>query len=192
MGPGLAPNVTLPLTYDADGDGDLDMTVGFRVENSGLDCLDNSVTVTGRTLAGDPLFGRAPITPVDCAKTLDMDVDPYNAANEVRPNDDYVLLVGVKSTSTTAGEAADLDALQIDPASLRFGPGGSANAISPIPTDLDGDADTDVIFGFQVQESGIFCGDTEVTLEGAQYDGFPLIGLDSITTADCTETGCHP
>ena len=150
------------------------------------------MTVTGRTLSGDPLFGRASITPVDCAKSLDLDVDPYNAANEVRPDNDYVLLVGVKSTSTAAGEASDLDALQIDPASLRFGPGGTSNAISPIPTDLDGDTDTDVIFGFEVLDSGIFCGDTEVVLEGAQYDGYPLIGVDNITTVDCTETGCHP
>jgi hypothetical protein len=121
-----------------------------------------------------------------------MDVDPYNTANEVRPDDSYVLLVGVKSTSTAAGESSNLDALQIDPASLRFGPAGSSNAISPIMTDLDGDTDTDVIFGFQVQESGIFCGDTEVTLEGEQYDGYPLIGVDTITTTDCEAVSCHP
>jgi hypothetical protein len=192
LGPGLAPNVAAPIMYDVDGDGDMDMAVGFRIENSGLDCLDTEVSVMGRTLAGDPLFGRAAVTTTDCAKTLDMDVDPYNATNEIRPDDDYVVLVSVKSTSTAAGEASDLDALQIDPASLRFGPAGASNAISPIPADLDGDSDTDVIFGFQVQESGIFCGDTEVTLEGEQYDGYPLTGVDNITTTDCTETSCHP
>jgi len=192
LGPGLAPNVALPMMWDRDGDGDMDMTVGFRVEDSGLGCLDTQVTVTGRTLAGEALFGRAPVTTIDCFKRMAVDVDPFNAANEIRPDDSYVVLVGVKSTSTGAGEADDLDAQQIDPATLRFGPVGAQSAQDPIPADIDGDTDIDVIFGFAVAEAGILCGDTDVTLEGEQYDGYPLMGTDNIVTTDCVESSCHP
>ena len=192
LGPDMAPNVADPLIWDRDGDGDNDITVGFRVEDSGLGCLDTQVTVAGRTLTGEPVYGRAAVTPIDCAKTLAIDVDPFNAPNEIRPDDAYTVLVGVKSTSKSVGEAADVDALQIDPASLRFGPAGAPNNQTPIATDLDGDTDTDVIFSFAVEDTGIACGDTNVTLEGEQYDGYPLMGADNIVTTDCVESSCHP
>jgi hypothetical protein len=102
------------------------------------------------------------------------------------------VLVGVKSTSTAAGDAVNLDALQIDPASLRFGPAGAHNMTTPLTTDLDGDTDTDVIFGFAVEDSGILCGDTDVMLEGEQYDGYPLAGASDIVTTDCVTSTCHP
>jgi hypothetical protein len=192
LGPDQAPNVAQPLVWDRDGDGDLDVTIGFRIEDSGLDCLDTEITVTGRTLTGVPLFGRVPVTPINCAKNISLDVDPFNATNQVRPDDSYVVLVGVKTTSIADGEADDVDALQIDPASLRFGPAGAHNVTTPITSDLDGDADTDVIFGFAIEETGILCGDTDVMLEGEQYDGYPLMGADTIITTDCEVSACHP
>ena len=180
------------IIADRDGDGDDDLTVGFRIEDSGLDCIDTQVTVAGNTLSGDQVFGVANVTPVDCAKVMTLDVDPFNSPNEVRPDDDYVLLVGVMTTSTSAGDAEDLDAAQIDPTTLNFGPNAAINASTPIMTDLDGDSDLDAVFGFQVQDSGIVCGDTEVTLTGEQYDGYPLTGIDTIETVDCVESSCHP
>ena len=32
----------------------------------------------------------------------------------------------------------------------------------------------------------------DVTLEGEQYDGYPLMGTDNIVTTDCVESSCHP
>jgi hypothetical protein len=119
-------------------------------------------------------------------------VDPWNASNIVRPNDSYTVPVAVLSTQVANGDAGDIDALQVNPASLRFGPNGAPHTGSTIVSDLDGDSDTDVVFGFDAYAAGIACGDTELTMEGNLYDTLPIVGMDSITTTNCETGGCHP
>jgi hypothetical protein len=136
--------------------------------------------------------GHDAINPVDCEELVDIDVDPFNAANEVRPNDDYQVTVGVLSMSTADGDSIDLDASQVDPASLKFGPAETFNSLAPLIGDLDGDAHDDLLVGFSMLDSGIACGDTELQLSGELYSGLPIEGVDSITTTDCETTSCHP
>ena len=129
---------------------------------------------------------------IQCEETVDIDVDPFNAANEVRPNDDYQVTVGLLGMNTADGDPIDLDATQVDPASLKFGPAETPNSLSPVINDLDGDANDDLLVGFSMLDSGILCGDTELEMTGELYSGLPIEAVDSITTTDCETAACHP
>jgi hypothetical protein len=191
-GPDGASNIAQILSADYDEDGDLDYIFAFRVHETGLTCLDHRITVSGTDLSGNPIGGTDIIVPVQCEEIATIDLDPWNVANEVRPNDSYTVPVAIMSTSVASGEAADIDATQIDPASLKFGPNQVPHTGAIITTDLDGDLDTDVVFGFDAFSSGIACGDTELIMEGNLYTTIPIVGVDSITTTDCDSGSCHP
>ena len=124
---------------------------------------------------------------------VQIDIDPWDDLNEVRPNDSYLLTVGVITTSVTEGDAVDFDPLQVDPASLRFGLSEAQNVVvQPLVQDIDGDSTNDRVFGFRMEETGIQCDDTTATLVGETYSGDAFIGSDAIAPAGCSETGCHP
>jgi|GEM_PF-3424004 len=82
----------------------------------------------------------------------------------------------------------DFDALSIDHTTVRFGPGEAreahTNRHGPIrhEEDVDRDGDLDLVFHFRLAETGIQCGDTEVTLTGENFDGQAIIGGDMIQT----------
>ena len=143
---------------DMDNDGDIDYIFGFKTIDTGIHCLDTQISIAGMTVSGDPIVGHDVINPVDCEETVDIDVDPFNAANEVRPNDDYQVTVGVLGMSTADGDPVDLDATQVDPASLKFGPAETPNALPPVIGDLDNDTHNDLLVGFSMLDSGIACG----------------------------------
>jgi T5SS/PEP-CTERM-associated repeat protein len=192
-GPDGAQNVAvviLPADYDEDGD--TDYIFSFKVQYTGLTCQDQMIIVTGTDLSGNPIGGSDRIVPVNCEEIATIDVDPWNMANEIRPNDSYTVPVSIMSTSVANGEPADIDATQIDPTSLKFGPNQVPHTGAIITTDLDSDSDIDVVFGFDAFSSGIACGDTELTVEGRLYDTQEIVGMDSITTTDCDSGGCHP
>ena len=50
---------------------------------------------------------------------------------------------------------------------------------------MDGDGDLDLKLHFNVVETGIVCGDTEVTLTGETFGGEAIAGSDSIRTVEC-------
>jgi len=191
VGPGMAPVLTTQ-TGDPDGDGDIDYIYSFNTGATGIDCLDTHIAISGRTYSGDPIAGRDVIVPVNCEELVDIDIDPFNAANRVRPNDSYQVTVGILGMSTANGDAKNFDATQVDPATLKFGPGEAPNSSAPITGDLDADGNTDLLVGFSMYDSAIACGDTEVQMTGALYSGLPIIGSDSIETIDCETGGCHP
>lgn len=125
--------------------------------------------------------------------TAEIDIQPFDTANEVKPASDNPIIVAVHSTSVAAGDATDFDATQVDPSSLKFGSGEAPNlAVTPWVQDLDGDADSDVMFAFRTQDTGIFCGDTEATLTGSTYAAATFTGTDNVMTTDCVDAGCHP
>lgn len=126
------------------------------------------------------------------AQSVEVDFDPWSEANEIDPDSAGLAGIGVMTTSIADGDATDFDATQLDPATLRFGPAEASNIAVPIASDLDRDGDTDIVFGFRIEDAGIACEDTEINLSGMTYSGLPVIGSDSITTVDCTVGGCHP
>jgi hypothetical protein len=125
--------------------------------------------------------------------TADINVNPYKSTNEVKPASDDPIVVAVHSTSIAGGDTTDFDALQVDPESLKLGLGEAPNIASPWIVDADSDGDVnDVLFAFRTQASGVFCGDTDITLTGETYSGVPFAAMDTISTSDCFDTGCHP
>jgi hypothetical protein len=197
LGPERTPNIALANQMDFDGDGDQDIVFGFRIENSGISCLDTSVTLVAKTLGGDPLADQDSITPVECEETIDIDVDPFNAVNTIRPNDSYNVTVAVLGMRTADGDAVDVTpgtggADDVDAGSLGFGPAATGNNSAPIITDINGDSRDDMLVTFDAFDAGIACGDTELEMTGNKVSGIPIEGLDSIVTEDCETGGCHP
>jgi hypothetical protein len=198
LGPNKASlaSPTAIINQDRDGDGDIDRTFGFNMQDTGNTCTDGSITIEGFTYSGEFFQESDVVVPVGCEEPMTVDVEPYSALNRVYPNDDYQVQVAVKSTSVADGDAYDFNPFSINANTLKFGPGEAANVITPISADVDGDGDSDRIFAFEMQDSGIACGDTEVTLLGSRNPppgdtvGIPLVGMDSIQTEECVS--CHP
>jgi lysophospholipase L1-like esterase len=149
----------------------------------------NTLGVIRMALGVDMIIGEIRRRPLQ----IDIDIDPWNDANEVRPDDDYLLTVAMLSSSIDGGGTINFDALQIDPASLKFGQNEATNVVDyPIVRDLNGDMLSDVVIGFRVQETGVQCTDTSVALVGATYSGEAFTGTDFITTVECETDSCHP
>lgn len=127
-------------------------------------------------------FSTVPAPIVHVAIEVKPDGDP----NSVNPHSMGVIPVAIVSTSTAAGEAIDFDAWDVDPWTVLFGP---SNAVithaNSHAEDVDGDGDIDMVLHFKIQETGIACGDTEVTLTGETTGGEAIEGRDSIITVGC-------
>lgn len=104
---------------------------------------------------------------------------------------DDLIEVTVLSSSTSVGDPVDLDATDIDKASLQFGPGsGAPTATAVTNNDVDLDGLNDATFEFQTSASALECTDTEATLTGELVtSGEQFEGTDSITP-DC-DALCH-
>jgi hypothetical protein len=98
--------------------------------------------------------------------------------NVVIPNGPGVILVGIKTTPS-------LNALTVNPATVRFGPAGASWVGIVLKMDADFDGDKDLVVTFRVRDTGIQCGDTEATLTGTTLDGQDITGTDSIVTVLC-------
>jgi hypothetical protein len=81
------------------------------------------------------------------------------------------------------GEAA-FDPLQIDVATVRFGP-SSAGAVRSHVRDVNGDGMGDLLLRFKISAVGLRCRDTEATMTGRTYDGEVITATDSIRTVGC-------
>ena len=87
--------------------------------------------------------------------------------------------------------SVEFDATQVDPATLKFGSAEAGVAEAVSIEDVDGLNGDDTRASFRVEESGIFCNDTEVSLTGETYAGDPITGVDSIDATECESGGCH-
>jgi hypothetical protein len=139
--------------------------------------MQDSETQIGNGIAATAFFSLA--VPVV------IDVRPGNAGNQVFPNKSGKLPVAILSS-------AEFNAVQVDPATLQFGSADASVAEAPVITNVDAEFGDDMIAKFNVQEAGIFCDDTEVTLSGSTYAGEPFISTDNIDTSNCVSGGCHP
>ena len=75
--------------------------------------------------------------------------------------------------------------MQIDFSTVKFGPDGASSAHDGHVEDVNDDGFVDMVFHFKTQETGIACGDTDVTLVGQTFDGTQLTGTDTVKTVGC-------
>jgi probable HAF family extracellular repeat protein len=169
-------------------------TSGWDWAYANLQAMNDHGDIVGYAKTDGGQYHALLLRKIAAVTTVEIDVDPFSTANEVRPTSDNLIAVAVLSTNVTDGDALDFDATQVNPSSLKFGLGEAANIAAPWPMDVggDGDGDTDVLFGFSTQETGVLCGDTEISLAGETYAGELIKATDTISTTDCTDTGCHP
>ena len=196
LGVAGAPLAAAVLTNDIDADGDTDYIFGFRTQATGITCLDNQIVFAGQTYDGVPFAAVDTVNADDaCFTEVEIDVEPFDPANRVYPDDEYIVQVSIRDMDTNSGDPVDFDASRGNQDNVRFGPNRAKSAIDQI----DYNNGTQRIFGFQMQDTGIVCADTEVELVGLasplyQQPDFPtpaFRGSASIDTRDC-DTGCHP
>jgi len=103
----------------------------------------------------------------------------------VFPNQSGKLPVAILSSG-------EFNAAPVDAAILGFVLARTGVAEPPQVYDVDGQFGSDTVARFNVQDSGIFCDDTEVTLTGATYSGDAFTATDSIDASSCQTGQCHP
>jgi hypothetical protein len=110
---------------------------------------------------------------------VEVDVKPYSVDNAINTRSRGRFWVAILSTD-------DLDALRVDPTSVRLGAGGaSPDKYRVWDSNYDGVAD--LLVRFRTQSVGIVCGDTTIELTGQTYDGVEIVGEDDVRTVGCTK-----
>lgn len=116
----------------------------------------------------------------------DIVIKPGARLARINPTSKGVIPVAILTTSVADGDPLDFDAWEVDPTTLAFGPDGAGVAhAAGHADDVDGDGDLDMVVHFRTRETGIACGDTEVTLTGATLGGQAIQGMDLIRTVGC-------
>jgi DNA-binding beta-propeller fold protein YncE len=124
---------------------------------------------------------------VSAAPDVVIDVKPGSEVNSINPRSNGVIPVAILTTSKADGDISDFDAWTADPSTLALGPdNGGLKHSSGHAEDVDGDGDIDMMLHFKTQETGIACGDSEVTLTGATLDGVEFTATDRIQATGCT------
>ena len=89
---------------------------------------------------------------------VSIDIRPKSDANKINPNSTKEISVAILSGN-------GFDARTIDPNTIRFGATGTEAAPVDVGRrDVDGDGDRDVVARFEIQDTGIRCGDTSAIL----------------------------
>jgi hypothetical protein len=117
-------------------------------------------------------------------KAVVIDVLPNDEDNKVYPNQSGKFAVVIMDNP-------DFDTTQIDPSTLELGANG-ATPVGPVEfLDADGAFDVDLQAKFAMQNTGILCNDTEVSLTGETYSGVSFSGTDLLDATQCETGGCH-
>ena len=140
-----------------------------------LDGSDPEVFEPGFNGVGDMSFVSLHSIPVR------IDIKPRDEHNVINTRSSGGVLVAVLSD---AANETSFDALQIDPATVQFGPGG-ASTNRYRAADVNSDGVVDLVMQFSIPDTGIQCSDGVATLTGVTFDGRKVTGTDSIKTAGC-------
>ncbi len=126
---------------------------------------------------------------------IDMGVDeftgsvpPITVAIDIKPGSfpNRINLKSKKALSVALLTKDGFDATAANPYTVRFGRTGTEAApLGLVFEDVEGDGDTDIIFHFSIQATGIVCGDTSAFLTGETNSGQAIKGSDSINAVVC-------
>jgi hypothetical protein len=170
------------------GDGTFDAVVTF--DSGGENATSLAVADVNGDTAPDVLVTNVCDRNADCSRglvsvllnntppiTVLIDIRPGETQNMLNPVSHAIVSVAVLTTDL-------FDVTAIDPATVRFGP-RSAHAVKVFSRDVDRNGHPDLVFQFNIDESGIACADTTVTLVGRTFGGVPFRGTNAITTIGC-------
>jgi IgA Peptidase M64 len=119
---------------------------------------------------------------VEPAKMLvAIDIRPRSDANKINPS-------STKNINVAIFSGNGFDATTVDPNTVRFGATGAEAA--PIHVglrDVNGDGRRDMVVRFEIQDTGIKCGDTFAFLTGQISNGPSIIGSSPIQTVQCSK-----
>ena len=121
-------------------------------------------------------LGSAPILLITLKPTTEVNIDikPGSSTNNVNHKSEGVIPVAILSTD-------DFDAYTVDRDTVLFGvTGNEASPVHSALSDVDGDGDMDVIFHFNIIDTGLVMGDTVANLTGQTTDGRLIQGSDSV------------
>lgn len=177
---GLGGNSARVGLYDGAG-------LGFEVVGSGVpgallggDCVANPLALSCNDYFyefrdGIP-FDENGIPLIDVAQQVSIDIQPLRKKNRIAARQ-FFLPVAV----LTDGE---FDALQVDPSTVKFGPGDAAPRFT-FGLDVDFDHDADLLFLFRLRKVHLPCGTSQATLTAETYAGDSIEGTDTITVKGC-------
>lgn len=136
---------------------------------------DNWVPIT-RFFGGETTW-RSDVADTDAALDVGIDFKPNPARNSINLRSKGTLRVAILGSAV-------FDALQVDPVSVRLGPGEAIPRRYEVRDyNRDGYQDLGVIF--RLQDVGLSCSDTTVTLTGATYTGGSISGTDAVKPWNC-------
>jgi hypothetical protein len=130
------------------------------------------------SIYGDALVSL-PVPEIEVA----IDIKPGSDRNPINLKSKGVIPVAILGSD-------EFDVTTVDVTTLAFGPAGAppAHDLTEPGTyvghleDVNGDGLLDLVAHFHTQETGLMNGDTEATLTGANWDGVPIFGTDSVDT----------
>ena len=113
--------------------------------------------------------------------TIVIDVRPRRDPNRINVN-------STKNINVALLSGADFDATLIDTKTVRFGTTGTEAAPIHIGRrDVNGDGRRDLVLRFQIQDLGVQCGTSSLTLTGQNPAGHPIAGESPIITTGCRQ-----
>ncbi len=112
-----------------------------------------------------------------------MNINPGNSGNRLALDSQETVVVAILGS-------AEFDVTQLDVASLAFGPDGAGPIAGtpedPFPKieDVNGDGFDDLVVLFELAETGIALGDTEVCVTGETVEGVSLAECDTVEVVE--------
>lgn len=137
----------------------------FNFSNGGQGAIDKSnVLFAWAVRPGDVATGHL---------VVQIDIKPYQEKDTTKINLDKNKFLKVAILAKGA-----FDALQVDPATVMFGP-AHATAIRYYINDVNDDGNADMVLVFRILDTGIAESDTSAMLTGSLYDGTAIEGSDT-------------
>ena len=119
-----------------------------------------------------------PVLPVDLL------INPGSTKGKVSIRSDAPIQLAILGGPVTGTELYSLDATQVDPLSIQFGPAG-ASPKDVVFEDVNGDGYMDLVARFRTQDTGLSCATLDAVLEGALFDGRSISGTATIRPLGC-------